>query len=304
MLDTICSVSIYGMDEEAAEAAIDAAFAVCDELEHKLSRTIADSEISKINSAKGEWTGVSSETLELIQKGLEYSELSNGAFDITVGGITELWDFHAVEGKEKLPDGGALSEACKHVGYKEIEIDADKVRLADAEAKIDLGGIAKGYIGDKMAEALESAGAKSAIINLGGNVICIGAKSDSEDFVIGVEAPFSNRSEIIGKVNVRDKTLVTSGVYERKMEIDGKVYHHILDTKTGGPVDTDLDAVTLVADKGRSADIDALSTICLIKGADEAMVLIEKTDGLEGLFVLNDGSVRESSGMVYEPVEN
>ena len=302
MLDTICSVSIYGMDKDEAEAAIDAAFAVCDELEHKLSRTIADSEISKINSAKGEWTEVSAETLELIQKGLDYSELSNGAFDITVGGITELWDFHAAEGKEKLPDEEALSEACKHVGYKAIEIDADKVRLADVEAKIDLGGIAKGYIGDKMAEALETAGVTSAIINLGGNVICIGAKSDSEDFVIGVEAPFSNRSEIIGKVNVRDKTLVTSGVYERKMEIDGKVYHHILDTKTGWPVDTDLDAVTLVADKGRSADIDALSTICLIKGADEAMVLIEKTDGLEGLFVLNDGSVIKSDGMVYEPV--
>ena len=302
MLDTICSVSIYGMDKDEAEAAIDAAFAVCDELEHKLSRTIADSEISKINSAKGEWTEVSAETLELIQKGLEYSELSNGAFDITVGGITELWDFHAAEGKEKLPDEEALREACRHVGYKAIEIDADKVRLADAGSKIDLGGIAKGYIGDKMAEALETAGVTSAIINLGGNVICIGAKSDSEDFVIGVEAPFSDRSEIIGKVNARDKTLVTSGVYERKMEIDGKVYHHILDTKTGWPVDTDLDAVTLVADKGHSADVDALSTICLIKGADEAAALIEKTDGLEGLFVLNDGSVIKSDGMVYEPV--
>ena len=317
MLDTICSISVYRMKDakgdetdaanvnDEAESAIDEAFALCDELEHKLSRTIAGSDVSHINSAKGEWSEVSNETLELIQKGMEYSDISDGDFDITCGGITGLWDFHAAEGKEKLPDEAALTEAVKHINYKNVEIDekGGRVRLPDPDAKLDLGGIAKGYIGDKMAEILEEAGVSSGIINLGGNVICIGGKSESEDFVIGVEAPFSDRSEIIGKVNARNKTLVTSGIYERKLEIDGKIYHHILDTETGWPVDTDLDAVTLIVDKGRSADIDALSTICLIKGADEAMSLIEKTDGVEGIFVLRDGSVRASENAVYEEVE-
>jgi thiamine biosynthesis lipoprotein len=138
------------------------------------------------------------------------------------------------------------------------------------------------------------------VINLGGNVICIGGKTDEDDFVIGVETPFSDRTEIIGKIGVRDKTLVTSGVYERRIEVDGKTYHHILDTETGWPVDTDLNAVTLIADKGRSGDIDALSTICLIKGADEGMRFIEKQEGVEGVFVLSDGSVRTTAGAGFE----
>ena len=121
--------------------------------------------------------------------------------------------------------------------------------------------------------------------------------------MIGVEAPFSDRTEIIGKINASDETLVTSGVYERRIEVDGKTYHHILDTKTGWPVETDLDAVTLIADKGRSGDIDALSTICLIKGSEEGMELIEKTDGVEGVFVLSNGDILTTDGAGFEAVK-
>ena len=311
-LDTICTVSVYEIKDgegkpvaasdkqDETQVLITDAFKLCDELEHKLSRTIKDSDVAMINGSHGKWTSVSVETIDLIQKGIEYSKLSDGAFDITVGGITELWNFHAAEGKEELPDAEKLKNAAEHIDYRKIEIDGDRVRLADPESKIDLGGIAKGYIGDRMAELLEGEGVTSAIINLGGNVICIGGKSDKEEFVIGVEAPFSDRTEIIGKLKSRDKTLVTSGVYERKMEIDGKVYHHILNSETGWPVETDLDAVTLIADKGRSADIDALSTICLIKGAEEAKSLIEKTDGIEGIFVKSDGTIEKSAGAEFE----
>ena len=313
-LDTICSISIYRMTDEkgevrpaseiseAAEAAEDKAFELCKELEDKLSRTRTDSDISRVNLAKGEWTGVSDDAIEIVQKGKGYSELSGGDFDISIGGVTKQWDFHAAEGEAKLPDADALAEAVKHVNYKNIEIDGNKLRLSDPQAEIDLGGIAKGYIGDRMTEVLEKAGVVSATINLGGNVICIGGKTDEDDFVIGVEAPFSDRSEIIGKVKSRDKTLVTSGVYERRIEVNGKMYHHILDTKTGWPAETDLDAVTLVTEKGRSADIDALSTTCLIKGSDEGIKLIESLDGIEGVFLLSDGSIKQTSGMEFEPV--
>ena len=314
-LDTICSVSVYRMTDsrgevkqaaemdDEAEAAISEAFEMCKDLESKISRTRADSDISRINSAGGEWVEVSEDTRELLQKGLEYSQLSDGGFDITVGGITEQWDFHAPEGEAKIPDEKDLASAAEHVDFRCVEIDGDRVRLTDPETKLDLGGIAKGYIGDRMTEVLESKGAVSAVINLGGNVICIGGKTDEDDFAIGVETPFSDRREIIGKIDVRDRTLVTSGVYERRIEAGGKTYHHILDTGTGWPVDTDLDAVTLIADKGRSADIDALSTICLIKGADEGMKLIEKQDGIEGVFVLSDGSVRTTDGAGLEEVK-
>ena len=313
-LDTICSVSVYrmtaedgsvkdasGMEDEALDA-INGSFEVCKDLESKLSRTRKDSDVSRINSAKGEWTEVSAETLDLIQKGIDYSDLSGGDFDITVGGVTKLWDFHAAEGEAKIPDEEAVAEAVKHVGYEGVEIDGDgsRVRLADPEAEIDLGGIAKGYIGDCMTEYLEEQGVVSAVINLGGNVICIGGKTDESGFVIGVETPFSDRREIIGTVEAADKTLVTSGIYERRIEVDGKSYHHILDTATGWPAETDLDAVTLIADKGSSADIDALSTTCLIKGADEGMKLIENTDGVEAIFVLSDGNIRTTDGAGFE----
>ena len=314
-LDTICSISIYRMADadgnvkasadmaEEAQAAIDEAFDLCKDLESKLSRTRKDSDISRINDAKGEWVDVSEDTRELIQKGIEYSRMSDGGFDITVGGITEQWDFHAAEGEAKIPDAEALAEAVKHINYRNIEIEDSRVRLADPETKLDLGGIAKGYIGDKMTELLESKGVVSAVINLGGNVICIGGKTDVDDFVIGVETPFSDRSEIIGKINVRDKTLVTSGVYERQIEVDGKRYHHILDTETGWPVETDLDAVTLIADKGCSADIDALSTICLILGSDEGMKLIENKAGIEGVFVLSSGDILTTKKAGLEEVK-
>ena len=311
-LDTVCSVSVYRMKDDAgnvkaasemedeANAAISDAFAVCEDMEALLSRTRAGSDISRINEAKGEWTEVSDAAAEIIRKGMEYSRMSDGAFDITVGGLTEQWDFHAAEGEAKLPDEKALAEAAKHVDYRNIAIEGGKVRLTDPETKLDLGGIAKGYIGDMMTEVLEQRGVVSATVNLGGNVICIGGKTDGDDFVIGVEAPFSDRTEIIGKINARDKTLVTSGVYERMIEVDGKTYHHILDTKTGWPVKTDLDAVTLIADKGRSADIDALSTTCLIKGSEEGMKFIEGIDGVEAVFVLSDGSIRQTSGAGFE----
>ena len=315
-LDTVCSISVYrmlddvhgevvdasDMSEEAA-AAMEEAFDLCRDLESKVSRTREDSDISRINSAKGDWVEVSDETVQLIQKGMEYSHLSGGDFDITVGGLTEQWDFHAEEGEAKLPDSAALSEAAKHVNFRNLAIEGNRVRLTDPDTKLDLGGIAKGWIGDRMTEVLESRGVVSAVINLGGNVICIGGKTDADDFVIGVETPFSDRTEIIGKIKARDKTLVTSGVYERRIEVDGKTYHHILDTKTGWPVETDLDAVTLIADKGRSGDIDALSTICLIKGSAEGMNLIESMDGIEGVFVLSDGSVLTTDGAGFEAVK-
>lgn len=314
-LDTVCSISIYRMADaqgevkdaadmsEEAEAAISEAFDFCSELESKISRTRKDSDISRLNSAKGEWVDVSEDTRELIQKGMEYSHLSDGGFDITVGGVTEQWDFHAAEGEARIPDAEALAEAVTHINYRNIAIEGNRVKLTDPETKLDLGGIAKGWIGDRMTELLESKGVISAVINLGGNVICVGGKTDEDDFVIGVETPFSDRKEIIGKIAARDKTLVTSGVYERQIEVDGKRYHHILDTETGWPVNTDLDAVTLIADKGHSADIDALSTICLIKGADEGMEFIEKQDGVEGVFVLSNGDIRTTEGAELEAVK-
>jgi thiamine biosynthesis lipoprotein len=317
-LDTVCTIAIYEiMNEngdpvpaadarEKAEAAIDLAWDRCAELDKTLSRTQDASEVSRINNAGGEWTEAGPDTIRLVTEGIRYSKLSGGDFDITIGGVTDLWDFHADPEDARVPDPDALAEAVKHVGYRNIETEGSKVRITDPDARIDLGGIAKGYIGDRLTEVLEDSGVTSGIINLGGNVICIGAKDNTAedgDFVIGVEAPYSDRTEIVGKVKARDMTLVTSGVYERQIEVDGEVYHHILSTKTGYSVETDLDAVTLVGAKGQSMDLDALSTICLIKGHDGAKELIEGIDGVEAVFILHDGTLDQTSGMEFEPTK-
>lgn len=311
-LDTICTISVFEMKDaegnpvpasemkQEADAAIAAAFDLCAEMDKKLSRTNESSEISRVNNAGGEWTEVSEDTAELVRSGIEYSKLADGRFDITIGGVTDLWDFHADPEDAKLPDKKKMTEALKHVDYNNIEINGNILRLTDPETKIDLGAIAKGYIGDRMAEVLEDRGVTSGIVNLGGNVICIGGKTADDDFTVGVEAPFSDRTEIVGKVKCRDKTLVTSGVYERKIEVGGKLYHHIIDPETGYSVDTDLDAVTLIADKGRSMDIDAMSTICLIKGHDAAKEFIEETDGVEAVFIMHDGSIDMTDGSNFE----
>ena len=297
-LDTTCTLTVYetedGLDETIANEAIDKAYELCALLDKTVSKTVEVSDIAKINSAGGQWVQVSDYTIELLHGGLKYSELSDGVFDITVGRLTDLWDFHAEE--PVLPDEDDLADAVKHVGYEMVQIDDNKARLTDPASKIDLGGIAKGYIGDRMAEVLENNGVTSAIVNLGGNIICIGSKPGADGFNIGVEAPFTDRTEIVGSIEVADKTLVTSGVYERMFEIDGKIYHHILDTKTGYSVDSDLNAVTLIADKGKSMDCDAMSTICLIKGYQDARKFIESQEGVEAVFVLKNGDVKMTDG--------
>lgn len=298
MLDTTCTISIYKMadgGDKEAKIAIDKAFNLCSGLEKKLSRTIDSSDISKLNKASGEWVEVSDETIDVVKNGIKYSEISEGQFDITIGGITELWDFHSK--KPAVPESDRLTAAGSHVGYKNIMIDGNMLRLMDPETKIDLGAIAKGYIGDKMVDLLEQEGVTSGIVNLGGNVICIGGKPGGEEFTIGIAAPVSGREEIIGSVKVSDKTLVTSGVYERSFVIEGKTYHHILNTDTGYPVTTDLDAVTLIADKGKSMDIDAMSTMCLIKGSKASMEFIEQKEGIEAIFILSDGTIKKTSGI-------
>ena len=299
LLDTACNLIVYstgdGLDEDIANKAIDDAYDLCAQLDKTLSKTLEVSDVSRINSAGGQWVEVSDYTRDLINAGIKYAELSGGRFDITVGRLTDLWDFHAAE--PVLPDKADLDAAVQHVGYKCVEIDGNKVRLTDPEMKIDLGGIAKGYIGDRMADLMKADGVTSGIVNLGGNIICIGSKPDGEGFNIGIEAPFSDRTEIVGSVNIADKTTVTSGVYERMFEVDGKLYHHILDVKTGYSIDNDLNAVTIIADIGRSVDCDALSTTCLIKGYEDARKFIEGIDGVEAVFILRDGTVEHTAGV-------
>ena len=326
-LDTICTVTIYGLEDSDGRLAamsdeelekecyliITDAFKICTKYENMLSKTIETSDIAKINNAAGKAVTVSEETIEVLKEGLKFGELSGGAFDITIGKATDLWDFHAAEetGHEGgiVPEEENLKEAVAHVNYKNIVVDGQKVRLTDPETEINLGGIAKGYIADKVAEYLESRGVVSAIVDLGGNIVAVGAKTaclvtasedvtsteNTEDFNVGIRNPLSDKGELLGVVPCKDKTVVTSGTYERYFEKDGVRYHHILDVKTGYPVETDVLSVTIIADRGKSADCDGLSTTCLVLGMDKGMELVKSLDGFEAVFVDVEGNVEFSS---------
>lgn len=310
-LDTICSITIYSMEgaadmdadrqEQEALLLITDAFKLCDDYEKILSRTIEGSDIYNINHAQGQWVEVQDSTIEVIEKGIKYGEVSEGLFDITIGDVSQLWDFHGQdeEGRRTgtLPDEDQLSEAVKHVDYKNIEIDGNRVRLLDSRATIDLGGIAKGYIADRVAEYLEGNGVTSAIVDLGGNIVVIGEKGSSMEnsqgssFSVGVASPISDSGEILGTISCSDRTIVTSGTYERYFEIDGVRYHHVLNPQTGYPFDTDLLAVTIIGEKGASADCDGLSTTCLALGKEKASQLLEQTEGVGAILVDMDGEI-------------
>lgn len=288
--DTIISIQIYDSSDTKL---LDGCFKICETYEQKLSRTIETSEISKINNASGMPVEVSNETIDVIKKGLYYSELSNGKFDITVAPLSILWDFKNNTGT--IPDDASIKEALSHVNYKNIFISGNIITLKDPESKIDLGAIAKGYIADQLKNYLKSEGVKHAIINLGGNVLAIGNKLDGTDFNIGIQKPFDELNIPITSVSIHDKSVVSSGIYERYFKKDGIIYHHILDISNGYPYQNNLLEVTIIS--GESVDGDGLSTTCFALGLDEGMELINSLDNTEAIFITDDYKLHYSNGL-------
>ena len=288
--DTAVSITIYGGTKDVADKCKD----ICSKYENMFSNKIDSSEISmiNINSAKGNWTTVSNETLELIKKGIEFGNISNGLFDITIGEVSQLWDF---KDGNNLPDPATIKEKISNVNYKNIEIDGNNVRLSNPNAKLDLGGIAKGYIADKLKEYLLSQNIDSALINLGGNVLLVGSKLDGSNFRIGIQKPFEESGETILVVNTHDKSIVTSGTYERYFYKDNKLYHHILDTHTGYPVENDLCSVTIISDSSMMGD--GLSTTAFLMGLNDGLNYIESLENTEAIFIDKDLKIHTTTGL-------
>ena len=294
--DTIITLNIYGTKDKAV---MDDCLILCDEYEKKFSKTVEGSDVWKINHAEGAWVEVSEETIDILQEAIKYSELTEGAFDISIASLTELWHINDNDGV--LPTEEEIQEAMSHVNYQCIQIDKNRVRLTDEKAQIDLGGIAKGYIADKLDELMKERGVTSAMINLGGNIKVVGSKTDGSSWNIGIQKPFADENEVLGSVQVRDKTVVSSGIYERYFEYEGKIYHHILDKNTGAPSESDLQAVTIIGASSTAAD--ALSTSCLLLGSEKGMGLVEQIKEVEAVFVKRDGSILESSGVKLERIK-
>jgi thiamine biosynthesis lipoprotein len=292
----VVSISLYDKQEEAL---IDGSFDLIEKYEAIYSRTLETSELYKLNhgtapkvSGKTLTYSLSEELYDIISNALDYSRLTGGAFDLTIAPITSIWDFKSQE--PTIPEDTKLKQALSLVDYKNIQLSGNEIVFAKEGIEIDLGAIAKGFIADKVKEYLTNNGVKSAIINLGGNLLCIGEKPDHTPFHIGIQKPYADRNETIATMEISDRSVVSSGVYERFFEIGGKFYHHILNPRTGYPYDNGLISVTIISPK--SVDGDGLSTSCFALGLEKGLQLIESLPDTYAVFITEDYELHYSSG--------
>ena len=275
-MDTVMEVAAYG---PKAEEAVQEAEGQIKALENKLSRTKADSDVSRVNhNGTTPTTGLTYGTRALLPAALKYRDATNGAFDITIAPVMDAWGFTGDQ--FRVPEQSELDELLKYVNSDEIQIQEEpaySVTLGEGQA-IDLGGIAKGYTSDWVEQTFRANGIESGKISLGGNVFVLGGKPDGSDWRVGIKDP-RNESGLAAILSLRDAYAITSGGYERYFEENGKTYHHIIDPATGYPADSGLLSVTVVAadngpdwaGAGNGAMCDAFSTALFVMGEEQAL---------------------------------
>ena len=290
-LGTTCTVSIFGGNEELFTATENLII----DIENRMSVKISDSEINRVNEAAGmNPVEVSQDVYELIEAGIRFSELSSGAFDISIGPLVSLWDIGG--SGNSVPPQENISAALNLVDYTSVETVDGMIYLPRKGMALEPGGIAKGYAADAAADNLKAEGIESALINFGGNVLTIGAKPDGSNWRIGIQNPDSSRGDYIGIVSIAGKAVVTSGKYERFfIGADGNRYHHILSTRDGYPVENGIAQVSIITSDSMTAD--AMSTTVFSLGLDAGIALAEEMEGLEAVIVMENSDVYTTSGL-------
>ncbi|MCD7724810.1 MAG: FAD:protein FMN transferase [Clostridiales bacterium] len=288
--DTVIQITLYDTQDTAV---LEGCFALADTYEKMFSATIEGSDLWRINHSGGSPVTVSEDTAALLQAALYYAGLTEGRIDPTILPVSQLWHF-GTDDTPQIPEASALEEALSHVSYQNIAIDGSQVTLNDPQAAIDLGFIAKGYIADRIRDYLLEQEVHSACVNLGGNVMVVGSKPDGSPFTIGIQKAFAQDGVAEATINVSDTSVVTSGIYQRYFYEDGMLYHHILNTSTGYPVENDITSVTILCPS--SVDADALSTACYCLGVEEGIKLLNSMEDIEYLFLMKDGSRHVSDG--------
>ena len=284
--DTVVTLTLYG----APDGLIDEVWAACARYEGLLSKTIDTSDVARINAAKGKPVTVDPETWEILRRAKEINQLTGGAFSITLAPVTALWSFTGMVNNAVPTDEARLANL-PLVDDQKIELGENYTVTLPAGMQIDLGGIAKGYIADKVAEFLRDK-ITAAVISLGGNVYTVGQKPDGSRFGVGITNP-ENTSFSKAVIYTGDCTVVTSGTYERGFNFGGVRYHHILDPETGWPSQSDLVSATFVMDSSLTAD--ALATACIVIGSERALELANGL-GLDAMFIRADGTVVFTDG--------
>ncbi|MDY4041573.1 MAG: FAD:protein FMN transferase [Collinsella sp.] len=286
--DTYCSFTVY--DDDTALAKLTAACARYDALFNLYDEK---SDIARINRSAGAPTVVDPETAAVIARALELSARLDGLFDISIGAVSTLWNFDT----KTRPSDEAIAAALPHVGWRGVHVDerAATVTLDDPEAKLDLGGIAKGFVADRLCELVRTeTEASAAAISLGGNIAYVGGKPDGSLWATGIRDPNEPGGDAtVGTARTAGGTFVTSGLYERTFSEGNTTYWHILDPNTGRPVQTDVVSDTVFGPSSTAAD--ALSTALFVAGSSRGIEIVDDIDGAAAYFILADDSSTESA---------
>ncbi|MBO6108233.1 MAG: FAD:protein FMN transferase [Eubacterium sp.] len=293
-MDTVMQITLDPTDEttKSPDEIMTELRDVIYRMEREFSVTDPDSDISRLNSKKGEWITVSDDTWELIKKAIHVSEETKGAFDISIYPVVKLWGFTGSE--HHVPTGSEIDDVLEDVGYENIELGSvdgeNDVRLSSRApgAMIDLGACAKGYLSDVLCDIIRSYGA-NGIVSLGGNVQTVGVREDGRPFVVGITDPL-NTDSLYDKVECSDGAVVTSGNYERYFEENGRRYHHIMDPKTGMPAESGIASVTVMGPDGFICD--AYATAIFVSGDEGAKDFVSSHDGYTVLVIYKDGNCR------------
>lgn len=292
-MGTVIKITLYDSNDSTI---LDKAFDKVAEIESLVSINESGTELDKVNDFAGiSPIEVTSTTYEIVEKGLEYSKLSNGDFDITIGPLVKLWNI-GLDGA-KVPTQEEINSVLPLIDYNLLELNEEDntIFLKNKGMMIDLGSIAKGYAADEISRILTEDNVNSAIIDLGGNIYAHGIKPSGQAWNIGIQNPFNTRGDIIGVLKVKNKTVVTSGIYERYIEKDGIKYHHLLNPNTGYPFENNIAGVSIVTDK--STDADALSTTVFAKGLEEGLKFVESLSNVDAIFITKDNKVYITDGI-------
>lgn len=285
VMGTIAEVTVYGEDESKIDEAIEKVFKVFEDIDKEMSLYKEESELSRLNATAYENpVRISGVLMRLIQKSVWFSEITGGAFDITVGPLMEIWGF--METREALPDDGMVRDALGKAGYKKIVIDEENqtIQFKVPGMRIDLGGIAKGYAIDLAVTELMKGGIENALVNLGGNMYALGSPPGETAWEVGVRDP-RDREGIVEILRLKNRAVATSGNYEKFVQIGPDKYSHIMDPRTGVPVSGIL-SVTVTADT--ALETDALSTAFFVMGYENAADMRNGPGNVEALFILPD----------------
>ena len=285
VLGTVCTVNAFS---DGTAVLYDELFMRLHDIENKFSVNVSESEISAVNAAAGKHAvKVTPDVLYVIKTALEYAQLTDGAFDPTVGPLVKLWGINTENAH--VPSPQEIKNMLPLVNWRNVKISGEEVFLTQKNMALDLGGIAKGYAADELAAILKKNNVKRAVIDLGGNIYVYGQKKDKSLWKVGIKNPADPEGDPAVVLNIAEGTVVKSGVYERFFIKDGKRYHHILDTKTGYPADNGLLSVTIISES--SIQADALSTSVFVLGYEKGMRLINSMKNTGVLFITAPGGI-------------